>query len=481
MSIPKALTLTNANTLIARWLKYCGLHPVVRFFVKFLPIFGIFWLMAWWHLDPDFGWHLQAGNYIRQSGIPAHDIFTYTARNFRWIDHEWGNDVIVSFIYQLGKYWLLSLFFALIWTISLFINNSKIWFSVLVLATLAMTPYAGVRAVTWTVLCLALLIRLATSRSIYIRWLIPLLFLVWANLHSGFVIGYVYIAYLAIKERKLFWWLILGLTIAASFCNPYGPRLYVEIWRTLSDTALHHEIKEWFMFSIPFVTMSYALLWGVGYVYNVFYDKRRFWRLFPFSLVLFAAALSATRNFPLFINSSIQDTKQYLDTIRRRFPKPLDYVRKWIIAFIIFIFTGAAIIGVCRVGPSNRQSYPIRAVSYLSAHPCSGNLFNAYNYGGYLIWKLPSEPVYIDGRMPSWRDSNGVKYFATYENIIGNQSIQQAQFAKYNIRCAVVTNDSEFFMMIQNLKNQHWETVVNANQSVLLIAPKPVKIISSAT
>ena len=227
--------------------------------------------------------------------------------------------------------------------------------------------------------------------------------------------------------------------------------------------------------------MSYALLWGVGYVYNVFYDKRRFWRLFPFSLVLFAAALSATRNFPLFINSSIQDTKQYLDTIRRRFPKPLDYVRKWIIAFIIFIFTGAAIIGVCRVGPSNRQSYPIRAVSYLSAHPCSGNLFNAYNYGGYLIWKLPSEPVYIDGRMPSWRDSNGVKYFATYENIIGNQSIQQAQFAKYNIRCAVVTNDSEFFMMIQNLKNQHWETVVNANQSVLLIAPKPVKIISSAT
>jgi len=481
LSTPKSLTLTNANSLITRWFKYCSLHPITRFLVKFLPIFGIFWLIGWWHLDPDFGWHLQAGNYIRQYGIPAHDIFTYTARNFRWIDHEWGNDVIVSLIYQLGKYWLLSLVFALIWTISLFINNSKVWFSILLLAALAMTPYAGVRAVTWTVLCLAILIRLANSRSIYWRWLIPLLFIVWANLHSGFVIGFVYLVYLAIKERKPFWWLIFGLTVAASFGNPYGARLYVEIWRTLSDTALHHEIKEWFMFSIPFVTMSYSMLWAVGYVYNVLYAKRRFWKLFPFSLVLLAAALSATRNFPLFINSSIQDTKHYLDIIRQRLPKPLDYSRKWIMTFIIFAFAAVAIIGFCKVVPSNKQTYPIQAVAYLSAHPCAGNLFNAYNYGGYLIWKLPSELVYIDGRMPSWRNSNGVKYFTTYENIIGNQSVQQAQFAKYNIRCAVVANDSNFFMMIQDLKNDHWETVVNANQSVLLIAPNPIKFNPSVT
>ena len=475
MSTLQALTLTKGRRIVKRWLDYCQRHPVFTFFVKFLPIYGLFLFIAWNQLDPDFGWHLQAGNHIREFGIPAHDIFTYTARNFRWIDHEWGNNVIASFIYQIGKFWLLAMVFAFLWTLSLFINGSKAWFGVLLIAAVAMTPYAGVRAVTWTVLLLAVLIRLAHSRSRYIHWLIPVLFVVWANLHAGFVIGFVYIVYLAIKERKLFWGLILALAILASFCNPYGPRLYVEIWRTLSDTSLHYEIREWATFHIPLATIPYVMLFGVGYAYCVLHTKRHFWKFFPFSTVLLAAGLSATRNFPLFTSGSIQDTKKYLDAIRQRMPSQFDSPRKWVLSFIILAFVGGTIYGLRPFLPTNKQSYPIQAVAYLSAHPCAGNLFNAYDYGGYLIWKLPSEPVYIDGRMPSWRNSNGVKYLATYDNIISKQRVQQAQFDKYNIRCAVVMNNFGFTKLIQDLKHNHWRQVVQANQSVLLIAPSAAK------
>ena len=475
MTNSRILSIANIRLLLRRWLDYCKRHPVIAFLAKFLPIFIIFWFNIWVHLDPDFGWHLQAGNYIRQFGIPAHDIFTYTAHNFRWIDHEWGNDVIMSVIYQIGKYWLLTTIFAALWTLALFINGSKAWFGILFVAALAMTPYSGVRAVTWTVLALAVLIRLAHSRSRYGRWLIPLLFLVWANLHAGFVMGFAYLIYLAIKDRKLFWWLILGLCVAASFCNPYGPRLYVEIWRTLSDTALHHEINEWFPFHIPLVTFSYVILWGVGYVFYALYTKRRFWKWVPFSAVLLAAGLSATRNFPLFVSGSIQDTGQNLNVIRRRLPSPLKSSHKWIITAIILGFLGTSIVGFCQIAPSNIPTYPSRAVAYLSAHPCSGNLFNAYDYGGYLIWKLPGKPVYIDGRMPSWRNNNGVKYLTMYDNAIENQKYQQAQFSKYNIRCVLVTNDGEFRLLITDLTNNRWRQVVIANQSVLLIAPSVIK------
>jgi hypothetical protein len=460
---------------VKRWLSYCKRHPTITKLLKFLPIFVIFWIIAWTHLDPDFGWHLQAGNYIRQYGIPAHDIFTYTARNFRWIDHEWGNDVVVSFIYQVGKYWLLSIVFALLWALSLFINGSKSWFSLLFVAAVAMTPFAGVRAITWTVLGLALLIRLAHSHSPYIRWLIPLLFMAWANLHAGFVIGFVYLAYLAIKEHKLFWGFMLLFAVAASFCNPYGPRLYVEIWRTLSDSSIHSEINEWLPFSIQLATVPYVILWGVGYVFYISNTKRRFWKWFPFSTVLLAAALSANRNFPLFVSGSIQDTKDYLNNIRRRLPKPLHGSRKWVLSLIIFAFIGTTVAGFCVILPSNKQLYPIQAVSYLTHHPCPGNLFNSYDYGGYLIWKLPKEPVYIDGRMAIWRNNDGVYYFSTYLNMYENQKLQLAQFAKYNIRCAIVTNGPQYAMMIMDLVNNRWKVVVNANQSMLLIAPSNIK------
>jgi hypothetical protein len=125
--------------------------------------------------------------------------------------------------------------------------------------------------------------------------------------------------------------------------------------------------------------------------------------------------------------------------------------------------------------PSNKQTYPIQAVSYLTEHHCSGNLFNSYDYGGYLIWKLPKQPVYIDGRMAIWRNNNGVYYLATYLNILKNQKIQQAQFAKYNIRCAIVTNDAQYSMTIKDLINDRWNLAVNANQSMLLIAPSSIK------
>jgi hypothetical protein len=42
---------------------------------------------------------------------------------------------------------------------------------------------------------------------------------------------------------------------------------------------------------------------------------------------------------------------------------------------------------------------PSGAADFLLAHPTTGRLFNGYDQGGYLIWRLaPRQPVFIDGR-----------------------------------------------------------------------------------
>ena len=45
------------------------------------------------------------------------------------------------------------------------------------------------------------------------------------------------------------------------------------------------------------------------------------------------------------------------------------------------------------------QGLPLEAAEYLRNHDLPGQMFNSYNWGGYLIWSLyPEKPVFIDGR-----------------------------------------------------------------------------------
>jgi hypothetical protein len=120
----------------------------------------------------------------------------------------------------------------------------------------------------------------------------------------------------------------------------------------------------------------------------------------------------------------------------------------------------------------NREAaYPAQAVVYLKTHGCnSGNLFNSYNYGGYLIWKLPGMPVYIDGRMPSWRDASGQKYIDHYEALTQGRIPYQADFSRYNIRCAVIEKGQAAQPLITELDKHGWKTRVSTDNYVLLVA-----------
>jgi hypothetical protein len=112
--------------------------------------------------------------------------------------------------------------------------------------------------------------------------------------------------------------------------------------------------------------------------------------------------------------------------------------------------------------------YPSIAVSYLQVHGCAGgNIFNDYNYGGYLIWKLPSQPVYIDGRMPSWRSSNGQKYLSNYFNILNHPETYHYAFQRYNIRCSLLEKMPENIALIRLLQRDGWQTVVQTPNYVL--------------
>ena len=84
---------------------------------------------------------------------------------------------------------------------------------------------------------------------------------------------------------------------------------------------------------------------------------------------------------------------------------------------------------------------------------CNKNIFNSYNYGGFLIYELPEHKYYIDGRMPSWRTSRD-NYFNNYEKMLKDKSYRNEQFDRYNINCVIISYDKK---IDSELKQDGWK------------------------
>jgi hypothetical protein len=92
---------------------------------------------------------------------------------------------------------------------------------------------------------------------------------------------------------------------------------------------------------------------------------------------------------------------------------------------------------------SRFSNYPEKAVTYLRAHPFEGNVFSHYNWGGYLIWQYPEKKVFVDGRMPTWRDENAPSgasknAFKEYQMIVHGQTDLTTFLEKYTISTVLI-------------------------------------------
>jgi hypothetical protein len=134
-------------------------------------------------------------------------------------------------------------------------------------------PYLGARTQLVTLLGVAVLLSIVKRTQdgqASARWCIPPLFLLWANLHGGFIAGLLLlglviatsvivkwlserqILFTRLSDEPLLSWLDLKqlavLTVVSaclSFVNPYGWRLHVEIFDSLSNAFMLDTLQEW--------------------------------------------------------------------------------------------------------------------------------------------------------------------------------------------------------------------------------------------
>jgi len=419
-------------------------------------------------VDPDFGWHLTVGRLIVAKGIPKTDPFSYTMPSYPFVDHEWLTNVGIAYLYPRIGFIGLSILFTLLAYFSLLLQLPlllKKWTPIpFILGISALVTYMGIRPqiISWVLFSFLLVILLQEKLWKKLRFFLPLLFLIWVNLHGGFALGIVALGIALVikvwgtKKIQIGDWIIFALCIAATFCNPYTYRIWWEVWVSLSDTSLHWSILEWFptLFMFNFGLIALLPLSAI----LVFLNRKQFSVV---ELVLYVAllvfGLSSSRNAPFWIILALPITVRaivYFYEQTKAIPGATARFNKAYIFYLIFVMVGSSwqVLSPLLAYKINTNAsfYPQQAMVYLQKHPSSGQMFSEYDWGGYLIWKLPEKKVFIDGRMPSWRreatNSYESKYaFRDYQDIFTGKLSFASIVKKYNIdtvlvRSARITN-----------------------------------------
>jgi len=196
------------------------------------------------------------------------------------------------------------------------------------------------------------------------------------------------------------------------------------------------------------------------------------WRAYlGIDVVSLGAGLTAVRNYPLFIILSLKETDLYVRRLVSKLPAKLTRGQAGVLGVLLAVLAGSAVAGAVDVYnlPLDREArFPQAAVAYLQQHPCEGTVYNNFNDGGYLLWKLPGEKVNIDGRMPSWK-SDGVSYLDTYLDVQSKPEVRRAVFEKYAVKCVVADTATGDEAMVEGLRNEGWKAVSTEGTFVLLV------------
>ena len=211
----------------------------------------------------DLTYQLRAGAEILAArAIPQVDTWTFTAADLPWFDQQWGAQVLLASTYDVaGWTGLAVLRAALVASIfaSVFLvarqaglaNRTASWLTLGAFAIAA--PALALRPQLFGMTLFALVLLALSQRQAHPRvsWVIPLLVLLWANLHGSFFLGplAVGLTWLADVQRgiqrphRLL--PVALLSIVAACITPFGPAVWSYAVGLSTDPDVTRRITEW--------------------------------------------------------------------------------------------------------------------------------------------------------------------------------------------------------------------------------------------
>jgi len=110
------------------------------------------------------------------------------------------------------------------------------------------------------------------------------------------------------------------------------------------------------------------------------------------------------------------------------------------------------------------EVFPVQAIDWVEDNQLTGEGFNYFPWGGYLLYRLwPEKRVFIDGQT----DFYGEELTRKYEKVITLSPGWEGVMQKYQISWVLMPTQSELIRHLQNLDN--WEMVYQDQFSTIML------------
>jgi len=475
---------------------------------------GLFAMSVRVSMGADTWWHLRAGQWMVANGaLLSVDVFSYLLAGTYWINHSWLSQIPLFLAWDAFGYAGLNLVVALV-VVATFVIVFRTCPGGSYLRAFVVLLAASTSSVYWSARPQLASLLLAATFSFVLNqfrradknhmWLLPLLMLLWVNLHGGFAIGFILLLTTLLGEalklctalvlpptipaadnesissrtdrwlramgrslripahaheewRRSAWLFGIGLACALLVpLNPYGPRMLLYPFETVSIGVLQDFIQEWQSpnFHIAsnqiFLVMVFSTLAVVG-----FSRRRLDVTDFLVSSVFAYLGFLAGRNIAIFAVVAAPVLATHLENLADRLqynfpvlridlaaPTLLQARLNWTLLLLVVFAVGVKIISPLTNATNEAfvaDFQPVEAVAHLRETSPTGNLFNSYNWGGYLIWSLyPDMPVFIDGRTDLYAD----EFLRAYLDTAFARPGWQATLEQYEIDIVLIETGS---------------------------------------
>lgn len=380
--------------------------------------------------------HIAGGEWIVENrAVPTTDPFSWDGEQKTWVAYYWTFSLLVYLVYQnLGLVGVIYLKLALAWLITFLlfrlirrtVCRLDLAVGLSCIALVAMYPMLAfprswLVSVTFFILVLDALLQVRRHGNLLAVWWLPFVFVLWANSHIQFVYGLWAVGLLVVepiidrvvgrspdesttdvvaKVRPRL--CLLGACFLATFLNAYGVSLYGVLLNYgkeshLLDVVIEFRslgfrlLSDWFMLAIAFAA-CFVLGW-----------QRRF---STFHYMLFATAtyfsFHSTRDMWMLsiVGISIVADFDWSKIVSTRPADSITYDVPSILAALML--AGGLLLTSTGLEPTLdakiSETFPEKASAFIQQEQLEGPLFSTYDWGGYLIWRLPDLPVLIDGR-----------------------------------------------------------------------------------
>ena len=443
--------------------------------------------------DPDYFWHLKAGEYIvTHRALPAGDIFSLTHAGQPWVLHEWLFETVLFAAFASwgasGVSVLMALFVMAMLGVTFVLTrrlgqSHALAFALVVCGGIV---FAG----GWTPrpqLVTYLLFSVYLSILAHYKYFgagralsaLPLLMVAWVNAHGGYVIGIALVFLFAGTEWLGYWFgaarapahrqrlvqlsLLAGATLLASLANPEFIRHWLYPIQVLGMEA-NRSIQEWQSPDFHgFGPRIYLLLCSL-FVLSTLYAKRKAdltELLVPGFFLL--TGFVARRHVPLAVltvlpfialalgrgsmaawaakwqGSRLGGSYARSGANGKQLSQLAEGVLNWILLLVIVLVLLACRPWFSANAARRAELLPAAAADYVIAHRIVGRMFNGYGDGGYLIYRLgPERKIFIDGRVDVYGDT----FFKEYNAIYAGTAGWKQKFDRYGIDFAILDNDA---------------------------------------